>query len=85
MAVFTGTAGDDDFTGTFSYDSFDLTQGGNDTAKGRSNSDSFSMGGTFNGGDRLDGGGGNDSVTLAGNYSAGLTITTPMLTGFEYL
>ena len=85
MANFTGTAGDDDFTGTFTYDSFDLTQGGNDTAKGRSGNDSFYLGGAFNGGDRLDAGGGNDSATLAGDYSAGLTITAPMLTNFEYL
>ncbi len=85
MATFIGTAGDDDFAGTFTYDTFNLTHGGNDTARGRAGGDSFSLGGEFDGGDRLDGGGGSDSLYLAGDYSAGLVVNALMLTNFEYL
>jgi Ca2+-binding RTX toxin-like protein len=85
MATLTGTAGDDDLTGTFTYDTFDLSQGGNDTVNSRSGHDAFTLGAAFNGGDRLNGGGGADSIHLAGDYSAGLTITAPMLTNFEYI
>ncbi len=85
MADFTGTAGDDDFTGTFTYDTFSLSQGGNDTAKGRGGSDQFNPGAAFNGGDRFDGGGGADTIVLTGDYSAGLTISAPMLTNFEFI
>ena len=85
MATFNGTAGDDNFTGTFTYDTFDLTQGGNDTAKGKAGGDGFTMGGAFNGGDRLDGGLGYDYVYLAGDYSAGLVVTGLMFASIESL
>ena len=83
MALFTGTAGDDDFTGTFTFDSFDLTQGGADTAEGRSGSDNFLVAGTFGAGDRLDGGAGSDQLNLAGDYAAGLIVTGLMARRFE--
>ncbi len=83
MAAFIGTAGDDNITGAFTYDSFDLTQGGNDTAKGKAGGDTFTMGAAFNGGDRLDGGLSYDTVYLAGDYSGGLVVTALMLANFE--
>jgi Ca2+-binding RTX toxin-like protein len=84
MAVFTGSAGDDTFVGTFSYDYFDLGQGGDDRARGGSASDTFSMAGALTSGDRLDGGAGDDAVYLQGDYSAGLAVTAASVVGVEY-
>jgi Ca2+-binding RTX toxin-like protein len=85
MASFTGTAGDDNITGSYTLDTFDLSQGGADSAKGRGGGDTFLLGATFGATDALDGGQGTDQLTLNGDYSAGLTVTTGMLLGFETL
>jgi hypothetical protein len=57
MATFTGTSGDDAFTGGKAGDDFHLEQGGDDTASGAGGKDVFYMGGALTADDRLDGGG----------------------------
>lgn len=82
---FTGQSGDDNLTGTNSSDTFDLTQGGNDTASGLAGTDTFNFGGTLTATDHVDGGSGNDTVNLTGDYSAGLTLGATTLTSVETL
>ncbi|HEY2069813.1 MAG TPA: calcium-binding protein [Rhizomicrobium sp.] len=83
MATFTGTAGDDTLTGTSAADTFDLRQGGNDTASGLGGNDLFVFGGTFTAADSIDGGDGNDVLRLDGDYSAGVTFTASTMTSVE--
>jgi Ca2+-binding RTX toxin-like protein len=83
MTTFTGTAGNDSFTGSFTNDTFDLRQGGDDVARGMSGGDTFSMGAEFGAGDRLDGGAANDGVYLDGDYSGGLTVLASMARNVE--
>jgi Ca2+-binding RTX toxin-like protein len=80
-----GTSGDDNLTGTNSSDTFDLTQGGNDTVSGLGGNDKFDFGATLTAADRVDGGSGSDTVSLAGDYSAGLTLGASTLTSVETL
>ncbi|MGH6872931.1 MAG: beta strand repeat-containing protein [Rhizomicrobium sp.] len=63
---FTGGAGDDTAMGGDAQNTFDLSQGGNDTATGGALTDYFKMGGQFTAADTIDGGGGNDVVELTG-------------------
>ena len=81
--VYTGTAnqnqsgnsGNNQFTGGSGIDTFDLSQGGNDTANGGDGNDSFFFGATFDASDNVDGGTGtNDQIGLQGNYVGGLTL-----------
>ncbi len=83
MATFTGTPGDDNLTGTSSADTFDLRQGGNDTAAGLGGNDVFVFGGTFTAADSIDGGDGNDVLRLDGDYSAGVVFTASTMTNVE--
>src|SRR5436853_297081 len=84
MATFTGTNGNDSFTGTPAADTFDLQQGGSDSASGLGGSDLFNLGAAFDalnqtGGDYADGAGasnifdleagGDDHVTGGNNAS----------------
>lgn len=87
MADFTGTGGDDTQVGSAFEDSFDYSQGGHDTLWGGDDDDSFYMGGAFDPSDSIDGGDqiNLDSVEIGGDYSAGLTITSSMMTGIEGL
>ena len=86
MTNYIGTAGDDSYVGSFTYDDFDLSQGGNDAAKGASGTDSFTMGASLNTADRLDGGASNnDLVYLNGDYSAGLVLAPKTLVNIEGL
>jgi Ca2+-binding RTX toxin-like protein len=78
MTYFTGTAGDDNYTGSIGSDYFYLVQGGDDWARGGAANDSFGMGATLSSGDRLDGGLGADTVFLDGDYSSGLTVQAAM-------
>src|SRR5262249_16923825 len=68
--TFMGTSGDDHFTGTGVDDGFDLSQGGEDVAKGLGGFDSFYMGAAFDAGDKIDGGDGGNEMHLRGDYSA---------------
>jgi Ca2+-binding RTX toxin-like protein len=85
MASFIGTAGTDSFTGTALSDTFDLTQGGDDTASGLDGKDLFDLGGALTAADAIDGGLGIDSVLLTGNYAAGITFGATTLAGMERL
>jgi Ca2+-binding RTX toxin-like protein len=76
MANFTGDAGDNNFVGTSDADTFDLSQGGSDTATGLDGDDIFNMGGAFDASDQLDGGNGNDVVNLNGDYNLIFGATT---------
>jgi trimeric autotransporter adhesin len=69
MAIFTGTAGNDNFTGTDENDLFRLFQGGDDVALGGDGNDVFRMEGALTAADSLRGGGGNNKVVLKGDYS----------------
>lgn len=69
MAVYHGTAGDDELHGTGGNDRFDLTDGGNDLARGGAGVDIFDMGASLTADDSIDGGGNGDSVTLDGDYA----------------
>ena len=80
---FIGTAGNDNFTGTATSDSFDLSQGGNDTAKGGNYWDSFSLGGALTAADRINGGAGYDYLFLDGDYSGGLVLDANSITNVE--
>ncbi|MGH6871132.1 MAG: beta strand repeat-containing protein [Rhizomicrobium sp.] len=80
-----GTAGDDNLVGTAGNDLFNLTQGGNDIVKAGAGDDVMQMGATLTAADQLNGQGGNDSVTIAGDYSARLTLGAATLIGVEKL
>lgn len=83
MAIFTGTNGNDGFPGTANPDIFNMFQGGNDTVTGDLGNDVFNFLNTFNSSDSITGGGGNDTLTLSGDYSAQLLITSAMLSSVE--
>jgi Ca2+-binding RTX toxin-like protein len=83
MAIFKGTAGDDNLVGTSGNDRFVLTKGGNDTASGGDGNDSFFLGATLTAADRLDGGNGTDALDLKGDYSAGLVFGANTIVNIE--
>jgi Ca2+-binding RTX toxin-like protein len=75
-----GGAGHDLLTGGALSDTFDLSHGGNDTARGGGGDDSFTMGAAFTAGDRIDGGTGDfNTIFLDGDYSAGLLLKAHMI------
>jgi Ca2+-binding RTX toxin-like protein len=74
MTTFTGTSGNDVFTGGNADDLFDLGQGGNDKATGGGGDDIFDFGGAFTGQDSVIGGKGDDTLRLNGDYAAGVTF-----------
>jgi Ca2+-binding RTX toxin-like protein len=82
MTIF-GTAGNDDLDGTGGADKFDLSQGGNDTARGLAGKDVFLFGGTFTDNDRVEGGGAQDTLKLQGDYSGGLRLGAEHLDSIE--
>ncbi|HTK76129.1 MAG TPA: calcium-binding protein [Gemmataceae bacterium] len=93
MAAFTGTASNDSLVGTTSPDTFDMSQGGDDTVSGLDGDDVFSFGAAFTPADQIDGGTGNDTLVLSGNY-ASQTVFAPatiqnveamtLVAGFDY-
>jgi Ca2+-binding RTX toxin-like protein len=87
MTIFTGTSGNDTIAGTEFSDSFDLTQGGNDTVTGAGGNDIFQFGATFTAADSVDGGLGQDQVTLDGDYTgaAALVLSSTTMTNVENL
>jgi hypothetical protein len=83
MTDFTGTAGNDDLTGTADADAFDMTQGGSDTARGAGGDDTISFGAVWDDSDRIFGGAGNDGLILAGEYAAPLVFDHGNFRGIE--
>lgn len=77
----TGTPDNDHLKGTGGDDSFDLSQGGADTARGLGGSDIFSFANTFDANDRVIGGGGADLLLLHGNYD--VTLGAHTMSGIE--
>ncbi|HTQ15407.1 MAG TPA: bluetail domain-containing putative surface protein [Rhizomicrobium sp.] len=82
MTIF-GTSGNDTLTGTSGDDTFDLRQGGDDTASGLAGHDLFLLGATFTAADRIDGGADRDTLRLVGDYSAGVTFGAATLVNVE--
>jgi hypothetical protein len=82
MTIF-GTAGNDDLDGTGGADTFDLSQGGKDIARGLGGDDVFLFGGTFTGKDSIAGGSGHDTLKLLGDYSGGLRFAAEQLDRIE--
>ncbi len=81
---FTGTSGNDNLTGTSSADTFNMSQGGQDTVNGAGGDDVFNFGGTFDEEDTVNGGSGNDQLNLNGNYGNGqFFIADATLTSVE--
>jgi len=85
MANYTGGPGDDTRDGTSGADTFDYSQGGNDTLNGRGGDDVFVMGGALTALDSIDGGAGADTVSLSGDYSALLTFSATTMINVETL
>ena len=83
MAIFTGTSGDNNFTGTPTGDTFNLGQGGHDMASGLAGPDVFNLGAAFDALDTIDGGSEADALILDGDYTAGVIFTATTLTGVE--
>ena len=83
MTTFTGTAGNNVFPGTQSYDYYYLESGGNDTGSGRGGTDSFYMGAQLTAADSLNGGANYDTVYLDGDYSSGLLLAGTTLQNIE--
>ncbi len=89
MTNFTGSGGNDTFTGTSGSDYFDMSQGGDDTVSGLAGHDNFDFGTTLTSADRIDGGGGDDTVFVSGNYKSSLgnaiQLGSPVFTSIEQL
>jgi Ca2+-binding RTX toxin-like protein len=87
QAVFTGTAGNDQFSGTANDDTFNMDQGGNDKVTGKDGLDEFYFGNTFNSLDSVNGGAGTfDRLYIGGNaYAAGFTVTGAMVKEVEQI
>ncbi len=83
MGTIVGTSGNDTLPGTSGADSFNLTQGGEDTATGLAGDDIFILNRTLDAGDSLDGGTGNDQLNLRGDYSGGVAFNDTTLTSIE--
>lgn len=83
MADFTGTAGNDVQNGTNAGDTFDYSQGGVDTLRGKDGDDTFVMGATFTAADSISGGQGHDVFMLAGNYSTAVVFGQNTLSSIE--
>jgi len=80
-----GTAGNDRFNyaGTTGDLTFDLSQGGNDTAVAGSGNDRFILGASLTAADQINGGPGNDTLVLAGDYSRSVYFGAKTLTNVE--
>jgi len=60
--------------GTPQADTFDLSQGGDDTVSGLAGNDIFYFGGALTAADNVNGGPGSDTIVLQGDYSGGLIL-----------
>jgi Ca2+-binding RTX toxin-like protein len=83
--TFTGSGGDDRFTGGDKNDSASFSLGGDDRAEGGSGNDSFNFGATFDSNDRIDGGAGFDSVITSSDFSGGFTLDASFIQSIEQI
>ncbi|HEX9946054.1 MAG TPA: Calx-beta domain-containing protein, partial [Allosphingosinicella sp.] len=60
--------------GTEGADTFNLSQGGDDTVSGLGGNDIFYFGGALTADDNVNGGSGSDTIVLQGDYSGGLIL-----------
>jgi serralysin len=77
-----GTSGNDNLPGTPTADTFDLSQGGSDTATGLAGNDMFILGAAFDALDAIDGSADYNWLRLDGDYSAGVALTATTLLNF---
>jgi Ca2+-binding RTX toxin-like protein len=77
-----GTSGNDTLPGTATADTFDLSQGGSDTATGLAGNDMVILGGAFDALDAIDGGADYNWLRLDGDYSAGIVFGATTLLNF---
>jgi Ca2+-binding RTX toxin-like protein len=82
---YTGTSGNNALTGTAGADTFDISQGGNDTVKGLGGDDYIYAGGALTAADKINGGSGSDTLELNGNYAKNLTLQASTITNVEKL
>ncbi|HTQ13824.1 MAG TPA: bluetail domain-containing putative surface protein [Rhizomicrobium sp.] len=80
-----GRTGDDVLLGYGGNDVFSETKGGNDTVQGGDGDDTVNFDAAFTAADSVDGGAGTDKVTLAGDYSAGVTFGAATMVNVETL
>jgi Ca2+-binding RTX toxin-like protein len=81
-----GNDGVNELSGGDADDIFYLQDGGNDTVSGGGGDDGFYFGAALTGADKVDGGAGAlDQIGLQGDYSGGVTIGGPNITGVEQL
>ncbi|MGZ8369772.1 MAG: M10 family metallopeptidase C-terminal domain-containing protein, partial [Caulobacteraceae bacterium] len=85
MASYTGSSGGDVRVGTSDADTFDMSQGGDDSVAGGGGGDSFTFGAALTAGDTVSGGAEADHLYLSGDYSAGLTFLATTLSSIEYV
>lgn len=78
-----GGLADDVLKGGGGNDVFVLTLGGSDKAVGGDGFNTYTMEGAFDSGDIIVGGASTDTMTLMGDYSAGLRVTTSMIQSVE--
>lgn len=85
MANYVGTTGNDVLTGTNLADTFDISQGGNDTVTALGGNDVITVGAALTSADKIDGGTGSDTVQLDGDYSASVTFSATTMVNVEML
>jgi Ca2+-binding RTX toxin-like protein len=74
MASYSGSPSADSIFGGDSNDTFDYSQGGNDTVWGGGGDDVIYFGAEFTSGDQVNGEDGADTLALEGDYSGGLVF-----------
>jgi hypothetical protein len=85
QGTFTGTAGNDNLTGTADPDVFFMGQGGRDRVAGAAGNDQIFFDAAFAANDQIDGGLGTDVVTLEGDYSGVVVFDALSMTNVETL
>jgi Ca2+-binding RTX toxin-like protein len=80
-----GGAGNEIVSGGAQADIFHLEEGGNDTANGLGGNDTFYMGATFTGADKINGGVGTDTVVLDGMGDDAIIFNATTMTNVEKL
>ncbi|HWA90259.1 MAG TPA: calcium-binding protein [Rhizomicrobium sp.] len=83
--AFSAGAGNDTLTGGALNDTFQLSLGGDDIAKGGAGNDVFTMGASLTATDKIDGGANTDTLSLNGDYSAGVTFGAATVVNIETL
>ncbi len=81
----TDGTGNDHLQGFGGNDTFDMTNGGTDTADGGFGNDEFDFGDKFGAADSVNGDSGFDSLFLNGDYSGGVVFNATTMTGIEQI